>query len=67
MVKQGGKVSDARVAKVVDESAGDDLRDSLESLCRSIAGLDDAGLPIPHKSAIAMAKKLRKILDGKSR
>jgi hypothetical protein len=39
-----------------------DLRDDLESLCRAVALLDDAGLPLEHKRLIATAKKLRKRL-----
>ena len=34
----------------------DPLHDELEAICRAVAGLDDAGLPVQHKSAIQRAR-----------
>ncbi len=34
----------------------------LESLCLDVACLDDAGLPVEHKAAVAKAKRIRERL-----
>jgi len=41
---------------------GADLLSSLEWLCRSVAGLDDAGLPLEHKRLIREAKRIARKL-----
>lgn len=40
----------------------DPLRDELEGICRAVAALDDAGLPVQHKSAIRRARKALALL-----
>lgn len=63
-LKQRPMNSPEQIAKMHEaDKADDDLRESLESLCRSVAALDDAGLPLEHKSAINAAKKLLRKLS----
>jgi hypothetical protein len=39
-----------------------ELIEDLEKLCLRVACLDDAGLPVQHKSAIEEARRLRRYL-----
>ncbi len=47
-----------------DEREDEELRHDLETLCREVAGLDDAGLDVFAKSAIARARRLRRRLGN---
>ncbi len=38
---------------------------SCRNLVRHVAGLDDAGLTVEHKRLIALARKLRKLMERK--